>query len=407
MNILNWENAYLDNLYGIDKKKHLLKVRIIKYLYLNGHKTNSEISQWLSVSAPTSIGLVNELISDGVVEKRGRGESSGGRKPDLYVLKNNCIFVLAVDMGKYKTQMAIFNNNNENITGSRSFPLALNNRMETVEVLHHHAAELIGDSGIDEAQLIGIGINMPGLVDSTGGVNYTYLNFDDTSLKTLLESKLGRPVFIENDAKARALAEYRFGLAYGKKDVLVLFLDWGIGLGIIQDGKLYKGSSGFAGEFSHINMVEKGLLCSCGKQGCLETVGSGTALVKLAVKGIRAKKSSILENVAGQELDKIEPSVIVEAAHRGDQYAINILGEVGYNLGKGISVLIQLFNPETIILGGKIAEANHYLTTPIKQALNLYCMPQLLAKTSIEVSGLGEKAGILASVAIVMDNIFE
>jgi N-acetylglucosamine repressor len=226
-------------------------------------------------------------------------------------------------------------------------------------------------------------------------------------LKKLLESKLERPVYIENDAKARALAEYRFGLAYGKKDVLVLFLDWGIGLGMILDGKIYRGTTGFAGEFSHINMIENGQLCNCGKQGCLETVASGTALVKLAMKGLRARKSSILDNIASQELNKIEPSIIVEAAHRGDQYAINILGEVGYNLGKGISILIQLFNPELIVLSGKMAEANHFLTTPIQQALNEYCMPQLLSKTSIKVSELGERAGILASVAIVMEHIFE
>jgi N-acetylglucosamine repressor len=407
MNILHWESASSNGLYSIEKKKHVQKVRIIKYLYLNGQETNAGICQWLSISAPTSTGLLNELISDGLVKKRGRGESSGGRKPDLFVLRDNCIFVLAIDIGKYKTEMAIFNNNNENVTGSRFFSLCLDNTINTVDILHKHATELINNSGINPMQLMSIGINMPGLIDSQEGINYTYLYFDNISLKKLLESKLERPVYIENDAKARALAEYRFGLAYGKKDVLVLFLDWGIGLGMILDGKIYRGTTGFAGEFSHINMIENGQLCNCGKQGCLETVASGTALVKLAMKGLRARKSSILDNIASQELNKIEPSIIVEAAHRGDQYAINILGEVGYNLGKGISILIQLFNPELIVLSGKMAEANHFLTTPIQQALNEYCMPQLLSKTSIKVSELGERAGIMASVAIVMEHIFE
>jgi N-acetylglucosamine repressor len=407
MNYLNWENIYLDELKGVNRKKHIQKIKITKYLYVHGSKSNADICSRLKISSPTSLGIIKELQKEGLVEKQGKGKSIGGRKPDLFGLKNNSLFVLGIEMGKYKTRMSIFNNNNANITDIETFPPQLNNDLATADRIYVQATKLIKSSKIDPQKLIGIGINMPGLVDSKMGINYTYLNFGDRSIRQILEEKFNRPVYIENDAKAIALAEHRFGLAKGKKDALVIFLDWGIGLGIIQDGKVYRGTSGFAGEFSHIPFAGNGHLCRCGKQGCLETIASGTALARMVKEGIQEGRTSLLTGLADIDLDQIEPDIVVDAANKGDQYAINLLSEIGMNLGKGIAILIQLFNPETIILGGRVAEAKEYLTTPIQQSLNKYCMAQLREKTSIVISELGQKVGIMGAVAMVMENIFE
>lgn len=380
MNFLNWENIYLDELKGVYGKKHIQKLKIIKYLYVHGSKSNADICFRLKISSPTSLGIINELIHVGLLEKQGKGKSIGGRKPDLFGIKDNSLFVLGIEMGRYKTRMAIFNNKNVTITEIETFSLELNNDIATVDRLYEQATKLIRSSNIDPLKLIGIGINMPGLVDSKKGFNYTYLNFGEKSIQEILEEKFKRPVYIENDAKAIALAEHRFGLAKGKKDVLVIFLDWGIGLGIIQDGKVYRGTSGFAGEFSHIPFIENGYLCRCGKQGCLETVASGTALARMVKEGIQAGRNSLLTKLSDNDLDKIETELVVDAASKGDQYAINLLSEIGMNLGKGIAVLIQLYNPELIILGGRVAEAKEYITTPIQQSLNIYCMAQLRKK---------------------------
>jgi N-acetylglucosamine repressor len=407
MNYLNWENIYLDELKGVNRKKHLQKIKIIKYLYVHGSKSNADLCSRLKISSPTSLGFINELVKEGLVEKQGKGKSIGGRKPDLFGLKNNSLFVLGIEMGKYKTRMSIFNNNNENITDIVTYPPELDNGISTIDNLYNQATKLIKSSGIDPLKLIGIGINMPGLVDSKKGINYTYLNFGEKSVREILEAKFNRPVYIENDAKAVALAEHRFGLAKGKKDALVIFLDWGIGLGIIQDGKVYRGTSGFAGEFSHIPFIENGHLCRCGKKGCLETIASGAALARMVKEGIESGKTSLLTNLAGNDLDKVEIETVVDAANKGDQYAIHLLSEIGMNLGKGIALIIQLFNPEIIILGGRVAEAKEYLTTPIQQSLNIYCMSQLRENTSIVISELGQTVGIMGAVAMVMENIFE
>ncbi|MDQ3535438.1 MAG: ROK family protein, partial [Bacteroidota bacterium] len=381
----------------------------IKQLYVKGSKSNSDLCSHLNISIPTSIGLLNELIAEGFVEKQGRGLSIGGRKPDLYGLKDDSLYVLSISMEQFSTNMAIFDNNNNKKTSILTLSIPISKDLEAVETLCSNANDLINESGIDREKLIGTGISMPGLISSKEGINYTYLNSsgENQSLQELLEEKFKKPVYIQNDAKSSALAELKFGLAKGKKDVLVLSMDWGIGLGIIMDGKLISGTSGFSGEFGHIPLSDEGLLCQCGKRGCLETVASSTALVQIAKEGIKSGEFSLLNNLSKEDLENLKAHHIIDAANKGDQFAIYILSKIGINLGKGIAVLIQLFNPELIILGGKIADAKQYISTPVQHAINTYCMKQLSEKTHIHLSELGENAGIMGSIATVMDNIFE
>ncbi|TXK26314.1 ROK family protein [Pontibacter qinzhouensis] len=403
------EDSYLETLNNIERKKYLQKLKIIKYLYVKGAKTNADICSRFKISSPTSMALLSELISEGLLEKQGRGKSVGGRKPELYGLRDNSLFVMSIHMDRFKTRIALFDNNNNTITGVKTYPLEISKDLSALNALYDYANELLLTSGIDRNKLVGIGFSMPGLVASKEGNNNTYLLTPDTeeSLQQVLERKFEKPVYIQNDVKSATLAEYHFGLAHGRRDVLVLSMDWGIGLGIIMDGKLRSGTSGFAGEFGHIPLIDEGSLCHCGKRGCLETVASGIALVKKTREGIKAGQDSLLNKLSEEEMEQLEPQHVIDAANNGDQFAINILSDVGINLGKGIAILIQLFNPELIILGGKIAEAKQFITTPIQHSINAYCMSQLREKVTIAVSELGKDAVIMGSVATVMENVFE
>ncbi len=163
------------------------------------------------------------------------------------------------------------------------------------------------------------------------GINFTFLNFgNEKPFRTLIEEEFGMPVFIENDASVLAIAISKFGLAKGVKNALVLKMSWGVGLGLILNGQLYRGHAGLAGEFSHIPIVDNDIICSCGKQGCLET----------------------------------ETSALV------------------------------------------LAKPNQFLTIPIQQELNKYCIPLIQENTRIVVSKLEENGGLLGAVAMVFDNIF-
>ena len=397
----------LKQLSNVEKKKHFQKLRIIKHLYLNGPNTNAEICNTFNFSLPTSMSLINQLTKEGIIVKQGRGESVGGRKPDLFALKSGRFYVLSIHIDRFNINLAIVDNTNTTILED-NIPSQISSEENIVESLFSFASNLIEKSEINTGKLLGIGISMPGLVSSKEGKNFTYFltGSESESLQVALNKKFNKPVYVLNDAKSACLAEFRFGQAKNKKDVLVISMDWGIGLGIVMGGKMHTGSSGFAGEFGHIPMVEDGELCHCGKRGCLETVASGLALVRKAKEGLSEGETSLLSTMI-KDPSELNPELIIEAANRGDQFAITLLSEIGINLGKGIAVLIQIFNPELIILEGKIAKAKKFITTPIQQSINTFCMIQLKEKTRIIMSKLGNNSNLLGSTAAVVNNVFK
>ena len=169
MSTLILQDSCLENLNHVDRKKHLLKIKMIKSFYVEGARSNADVCHSLNISAPTTTALINELMAEGIVEKQGRGHSGGGRKPDLYGLRDGSLYILSISMERFKTRMAIFDNNNRNITGVQIFPIRISQDLGALEELYGYAQELIRSSGIDSDKLKGIGVSMPGLVDSEAG----------------------------------------------------------------------------------------------------------------------------------------------------------------------------------------------------------------------------------------------
>lgn len=408
MNLIN-PQAVIDQMDGVvEIKSYLNKIKIIKNLYLKGANTASEICTEVGISLPTVNSLLSDLMSSGEVIKQGRAESQGGRKPDLYRLAEDAFYVLSVDLSKFTINLCLYSCHNKPITEKECHKLVLNNERETFDRIADLIEAYLQKSGIPSEKIIAIGISMPGLVDAVGGVNYTYLRFGRKTLLDSFEERFQKKVFLENDARAMTLAEFKFGPDHTHKNVLGVFVGWGIGLGIIIDGKIYRGASGFAGEFSHSPIFEnRNVTCSCGKKGCLEAVASGTAIVRMAEEAIKIDSDSILARMVRDHQGELEPGLVVEAALAGDQRAITILSEAGLDLGRGISILIQLLNPDLIIIGGSVAEANQYLITPIQQALNIYSMAKSREKSELALYQLGKDVGLMGGVAVVNEQLFE
>lgn len=408
MNLIEPKKS-LEKIAGVvETKSFTNKLKLIKNLYTKGSNTAGEICTEVGISLPTVNSLLGDLMNSGEVIKNGRAESQGGRKPDLYQLANDAFYILSVDINKFRVRTAIYNCSNEALTEAETIRLTLNNEKETFEQICEFLIDHKDKSGLDNEKIIAVGISMPGLIDSINGINHTYLKFGKKSLVENFESRLGRKVFLENDARAMTLAEFKFGQNDQFKNVLGIFIGWGIGLGILIDGKIYQGASGFAGEFSHSPIFEsRDITCSCGKKGCLESVASGTAIVRMAKEAIAIDSDSILSRMVRENQDELEPYLVVDAALAGDQRAITILSEAGLDLGRGISILIQLLNPELIIIGGSVAEAKQYLITPIQQALNIYSMAKARENTQISLYKLGKEVGLMGGVAVVNEKIFE
>jgi N-acetylglucosamine repressor len=372
-----WDTDIISSLNGLELKTFLNKKQIIRCLYRLGIMSSSDISTILNISAPKSNAYIQELIDEGYIEFKVKGDSIGGRKPSTYGLKKNSVYVIGIDLGRKFLRIAIFNEEMEKVNDLQLPAVSFTDRKNLVNTVYENTKQQIQNTKISLDNIIGIGINMPGLIDSDNGINYTYLYEETSPLSLAFEKIFKRPVFIENDTKARTLAEMRFGAAKGHENALVLQVDWGLGLGMILNGKLYKGNSGFAGEFGHMPINPAGELCNCGKIGCIETMASGQALVSLAQVSLERNPNSKLYAKYLANQNQLMPSEIIETALEGDQLSITLINTVGEALGQGIAYLIQILNPEIVVLGGVMAQAGDYLILPIEQTLYKYCLPKL------------------------------
>ena len=390
----------------VELKNNFQKRKIIKNLFLYGAMTNTDLGQFVKLSTPKIISLLNELKAEGLVEELGQGNSSGGRRPNLYGNKEDAFYIIGISINIYKTSVSIFNAKNQKVTDDQILTLTISHGTSIIDPIVDFTENVIREKQIPREKILGIGIEMPGMVDSETGINKTYM-VSDQPVAEVFRKKFGMEVLIENDAKTRAFAELRFGLAHGRKNILAIHLDWGIGLGIIVNGKLYKGRDGFAGEFGHLPMVDNGILCKCGKQGCLETIASGTAIARMAKEGMATGRSTFLGELKDHDQENNEIRQVVQAATMGDQYSISILANVGHWLGKGLAYLIQIFNPELIILGGRMSEANQFILPPIQQSIQIFCNPELGNEIEIKVSELGSKAGIQGVAALFLEHVLD
>jgi len=385
-------------------KRAAYKGKIIRQLFFTEGLSCSDLSTRLNKSLPFVNGLLTELIEEGCVMETGYAPSSGGRRPLMYSLKQGIFYVLAVAMDQFVTRIVLMDMQNRAITDIEKFDLPLTDNAEALDILTEKIKSVIKHSKIKKEQIVGIGIGMPGFVNTKTGINYTFLKNKNKSITAHISENTGLPVFIDNDSSLVALAEQRFGAARNRKNAMVINLGWGIGLGMVLDEKIFRGNNGFAGEFSHIPLFTNGKLCSCGKHGCLETESSLLLVTEKARLGVKEGKLSILKDEINHESVEQDCNAIIAAAGRGDRFAVSLLSEAGYVIGRGLAVLIHILNPEVIILSGRGAAAGKLWQAPIQQALNEHCIPKLSDSTEIEISELGYEAEIIGAAALVMEN---
>jgi glucokinase-like ROK family protein len=385
------------------EKNQLYKKKIVKHLYFSNTLSCADLSDKIKKSLPVTTKMLGKLIEEGWVTETGFAASTGGRRAVMYALKPDVLYVVSVAMDQLITRIAILNMQNVQVTPTEMFELPLPKNPQALTTLTEKIEEVINRSGIPKHNIAGIGIGMPGFVDAIQGLNYTFLQPEQGTLTQYISSKVKLPVFIDNDSRLIALAELMFGAARGKKNAMVINVGWGVGLGMILNGELFRGHNGFAGEFSHIPLFLNNKLCSCGKSGCLETETSLLVVIEKANKGLKEGKISLLKELSVEHAEQAFQEII-KAAGKGDKFAVEILSESGYNIGRGVAILIHLLNPELVILSGRGSSAGKIWQAPIQQALNEHCIPRLASNTEIVISSLGYQAEITGAAALVMEN---
>ncbi len=390
-----------------NKKAVLNKVKLLKVVFKREMAAVSDLSLEMGFSFPTINTIVLDLLERGLVVAKEKGESIGGRRPVLYQINDGIFNVLCVEIERFSIRLVVLDNNNNIVYQPKSYAFEIHVDSSKIEDLVSIINTYLTELKVDLEKISAIGLNMPGLVNSNTSTNQTFYTGEGAGfdISAYLSDRYNKYVTVANDVKVAALSELVYGAARDKKNVLVILMDWGIGLGIISNGMVYMGNDGFSGEMGHMVFVEDGDLCYCGKRGCLETIASGVYLVNQAKADISAGVPTLLNGLV--DLDDLQPQHIIEVANKGDQYAIDLISSLGRNLGKAISMLMQILNPESIVLSGKFAKAGSLITIPIQQSLNTYTMNAIRKNTVVELSPLDNNGYAKGLVRYTFEKYFE
>ncbi len=394
-------------LVGVGGKKGDPKKIILGYFANNGNTTIPDLSKDLDVSVPKVTSLVNELILEGLIKDYGKIESTGGRKPNLYGIVPDSAFFIGVDVKQSHINIGLSDLQKNLVKVSEKLDYKLDNTPESLEALCGYIQDFIAGLNVPSDRVLGIGINLSGRINYITGHSYSFFHFDESPLAEIIQGRVGIPVFLENDSRAMAYGEFCAGAVEEEKDVLFLNLDYGIGVGILFDGQVYYGKSGYAGEVGHMPFFDNERICHCGKKGCLETEASGWALKRMFREKLAEGSSSVLTSTKKIKPEDITMDDIIEAALNDDVLAIELIARVGENLGRGIAALINVLNPELVVLGGSLIKTGDYLYLPIKTALNKYSLSLVNNDSQLKMSKLGERAGILGACLLVRNRLLE
>lgn len=386
-----------------DNRRRSLK-RALSLLYFDGEQSILSLSKHIGSSIPTTTSLVNDLVKQNLVVETGLSQSNGGRKPLNYALAPNSGIVVSVCIYQNYFLIGIYDWVNTRLYLEKVEGIDIESSELSLIEIEKSLRKALTETRIDTEKILGIGIVLRGLVNTSLGKSYSYLNQSDKSIVSHFSELFSCPVIVENDSRILALADLYFGKAKGVKNAVFINLGRGLGVGMVVNGQVVSGKSGFAGELGHTQFFPNGKLCYCGRTGCLETEVSGLAMEE-AFK-TRANTSHFKSSLKDRftNLDKISFTDIIEAASEGDMLCIDLLNNVGNALGKGTAHLINMFNPELVLISGEFARANNYLKLPLMQHANKYSLPILYDDCRIELSDLDYTAPLLGALALVMQH---
>ena len=375
-----------------ESKNSALKQAILGKFISEGTESIADISREIGTSIPTITKLVGELIDEGLIEEVGKLGTTGGRRPCIYGLNPAAGFIVGVEIRWHHISMAITNFKGEIVDFQEDIPYTLESTEESFRAFCTFLKQIVDKTGIDRTKVLAYGFNLSGRVNNETGFSLSYFISEHRPISLVFKEELGTCVFVENDSRAMTYGEYICGIADEEKNMLFLNVTWGLGMGMIIDGKLSYGKSGFSGEIGHFPMLDNEQICQCGKIGCLETGASGSAAHRLVMEKLAEGRASILSDTLKKN-GCITLDDIILALNEEDVLAIEVIEEIGRTLGRAIAGLINLFNPELVVIGGKVSAAKDYLMLPLKSAVQKHSLNMINRDTTIKFSKLGKKCG--------------
>ncbi|PWU69647.1 ROK family protein [Gracilibacillus dipsosauri] len=353
--------------------------------------SRASIAQITGLNKGTVSSLVGELIDEKLINESGTGESSGGRRPVMLLLNETAGFTIAVDLG-VKSMLGVLTDLRGHIVAEKRVKFSDNKYEEVLPLLYELIDHLNNAAPPSEYGVVGIGVGVPGVVTNEGEILLApNLGWKKVPLQQLLHNKYQIPITVENEANAGAYGEKVYGIGQKSQEIVYTSISIGIGVGLILDGKLYKGLRGFSGELGHMTIKMDEDPCRCGNKGCWELYASEQALLDQA-------EALGYKNVT---LDQL-----MEAAHNGEEKALQLFEDLGDYLGVGITNIIHIFNPEQVVIGNTVSIAERYILPAIEKRIERNAIGFNKNDVQINVAKLKKHSTVLGMVAFIVEEFF-
>lgn len=382
-----------------DLIRALNRSAVLNAVMAKGPISRTATAELTGLSAATVGGIAAELIAEGLIFEKQTGDSSGGRRPILLALNPRGGYVIGIKLLETQAVGAL-TDFEATVLAVHTEPIAGQAIETTLESLGRVVDELVRQGAFEPEKLLGVGIGLAGIVDSRQGIlrHSPIFGWHNVPLVHLLQERLPAPVFLGNDVNTLTLTEKWFGVGRDVDDFLAVTIGRGVGLGIVLNGQIYRGFEGGGGEFGHTVVEPGGPLCACGNRGCLETFVADPALLRMAGESAaRGELAAPIQNI--EELQAL--------AESGDPAARAIYDTAGRVLGQGIANLINVFNPQRIIISGEGVRAGELIFDPMHQAINEHVMPGLAGMTQIEVDIWSDDAWARGAAGLVLQDLFK
>jgi glucokinase len=316
--------------------------------------------------------------------------------------------ILGVDLGGSKILVAVVNGQGRVVSSHETVTPATKGREVVIQCIVDSARAVLERGRVAMSEISAVGIGAAGISNPQAGILFTSPNLPgwrNVLLTDIIQDRLGQRTFLINDANAAALGEFYFGAARDARNFIYITISTGIGGGIVIDGKIYAGAIGIAGEIGHMTIDDNGPVCNCGNRGCWETLASGTALTREAkLRTSKGVKTSLLEYADGN-LENVTPQAIHRAAEKGDRLAKELIAQTGYYVGVGLASLIDIFNPELIVIGGGLSSIGDMLLEPAFKTAEKRAFKEAFQAVRFASPELGRNSGVIGAAAFALQEM--
>ena len=373
------------------------KTALLNLLIEHGGQTIAELSSSLGVSVPYTTKTLNELSEDGLIEVTGKKDNYSKRAPKIYDLIATSGYFLGIDTGKQSLTFGICDFCGNMVAEPELIHFDYQDTPECFDRFINLINEYIQRSGIARSQIKKACMSIGGRVNPEIGCAYNYFTCTEMPLAEALTERLDLPFCIDNDTRCMTYGEYLKGVCKGLKNIIFVNVSWGIGIGIIFDGKLYLGKSGFSGEIGHMHIYNNDIICHCGKTGCMETETSGSALLRKMKEALENGGTSVLSDKVKNQHQELTLQDILDAIKKEDVLSIETLQKVAVELGTNLAGIINIFNPEMLVIGGDLSVTGAYLTQPICMGIKKFSLNMVNEDSQVAASTLKEHAGLIGA----------